>query len=289
MVIIDAQVHLWRSGKSKPPHLAHPFLVEDAIRGMDEAGVDGAVLHPPVSWDPKSNEQAIDAVLAYPHRFAILAYPSLVAPDAQDQVRQLKQRPGVLGLRLYFNQPHNQTWPTDGTLDWLWPLAEEAQLPIALLAGDWLTVIDQIATRHSGLKLMVDHMGALRGAKGDAAFPNMAALVALARHANVAVKLTGGPFYADDAYPFKSLHKHYKIMYDAFGPHRLFWGTDITKMPCSWRECVTHFQAIDWMPEVDKRLIMGEAICEWIGWQRDGNGNAGNGTSRRFGRKPAGA
>ena len=24
--------------------------------------------------------------------------------------------------------------------------------------------------------------------------------------------------------------------YDAFGPQRMFWGTDITKMPCSWRQ-----------------------------------------------------
>jgi hypothetical protein len=56
-------------------------------------------------------------------------------------------------------------------------------------------------------------------------------------------------------------------MYDAFGPRRLFWGTDITKMPCSWRQCVTHFQEIDWIPDADKKLIMGEAICDWLGWK----------------------
>jgi predicted TIM-barrel fold metal-dependent hydrolase len=56
MAIIDAQVHLWRKGTASPPHLATPYLVEDAIRGMEEAGVDGAVLHPPASWDPDSNE-----------------------------------------------------------------------------------------------------------------------------------------------------------------------------------------------------------------------------------------
>lgn len=174
----------------------------------------------------------------------------------------------MLGLRFYFGAPHNKTWPMDGTLDWLWPAAEKAGLPTALLAGDWLPVMGKIAERHPGLKLMVDHMGADRGAKGDAAFPNMKELVALARYPNVAVKLTGGPFYADDPYPFKSLHKHYRVMYDAFGPHRLFWGTDITKMPCPWRQCVTHFQEIDWIPDADKKLIMGDAICEWIGWKR---------------------
>lgn len=267
MPIIDAQVHLWRKGTASPPHLTRPFLVEEAIAEMDKAGVDGAILHPPASWDPDSNEQAVEAVEAYPKRFAILGNPPLDRPDSPSLIAAWKTRPGMLGYRFYFNKPHNKTWPIDGTLDWLWPAAEKAGTPLALLAGDWLPQLGEIAKRYPGLKLTVDHMGALRGAKGDEAFPKMQELTALAKLPNVAVKLTGGPFYADDAYPFKSLHRHYRAMYDAFGPHRLFWGTDITKMPCSWTECVTHFQKIDWIPEADKRLIMGEAICDWLGWR----------------------
>jgi predicted TIM-barrel fold metal-dependent hydrolase len=86
MPIIDAQVHLWRKGTASPPHLTTPYLVEDAIRGMDEAGVDGAILHPPASWDPDSNEQAVEAVLAYPKRFAILGYPPLDKPDSRSLI-----------------------------------------------------------------------------------------------------------------------------------------------------------------------------------------------------------
>ena len=268
MPIIDAQVHLWRKGTPTVLHLERPYMVEEAIRGMDEAGVAGAILHPPTSWDPESNEQAVEAVLAYPGRFAIFANPPLDQPDSRTHVATWKKRPGMLGYRFYFNKPHNQTWPVDGTLDWLWPTAEKAGMPIALLAGDWLPQLGKIAERHPGLKLTVDHMGAVRGAKGNVAFPKMKELTALAKFPNVAVKLTGGPFYADDAYPFKSLHPHYRAMYDAFGPRRLFWGTDITKMPCSWSQCVTHFQEIDWIPEADKMLIMGDAICDWIGWKR---------------------
>jgi len=269
MPIIDAQVHLWRKGIPTVLHLDGPYLVEDALRGMDEAGVDGAILHPPASWDPDSNEQAVEAVLAHPQRFAILGNPPLDRPDSPALVASWRQRPGMLGYRFYFNQPHNRTWPIDGTLDWLWPTAERTQTPLALLAGEWLPQLGEIASRHPDLRLAVDHMGALRGAKGDAAFPKMKELLALARYPNVSVKLTGGPFYADDGYPFKSLHKHYRAMYEAFGPKRLFWGTDITKMPCSWRQCVTHFQEIDWIPTADIQLIMGDAICDWLGWKRE--------------------
>jgi predicted TIM-barrel fold metal-dependent hydrolase len=105
----------------------------------------------------------------------------------------------MLGLRLYFNKPNNRSWPLDGTLDWLWPAAEKAELPTALLAGDWLPLLGQIAARDSRLKLAVDHRGTIRGDKGDAAFPKMKELTAVARCPNVAVKSTGGPFYADDA------------------------------------------------------------------------------------------
>jgi len=268
MPIIDAQVHLWRTGIAKPPHRATPYLVEDANHDMNEAGIDGAVLHPPASWDPESNEQAVEAVLAYPERFAILGYPPFDTLEDRTLIKTWKERPGMLGFRFYFSQPDNQAWPLDGTLGWLWPACEKAEMPLALLAGDWLPLLAQIADGHPALKLMVDHMGALRGAKGDAAFPNMKELMALARYPNVAVKLTGGPFYADDAYPFKSPYKHYRAMYDAFGSRRLFWGTDITKMPCSWKQCVTHFQEIDWIPDADTKLIMVDALCDWIGWKR---------------------
>ncbi len=268
MAIVDAQIHLWRKGIGTPPHITRPYLVEEAIREMDAAGVDAALVHPPASWDPDSNEQAVEAVEAYPTRFAILANPPLDTPESPNHIATWKKRPGVVGCRFYFNKPTNRTWPIDGTLDWLWPAAEKAEMPLALLAADWLPQFGEIAARHPGLKLTVDHMGTLRGAKGEAAFPKMKELTALAKYPNVSVKLTGGPFYADDPYPFKSLHKHYRAMYDAFGPRRLFWGTDITKMPCSWRECVTHFQEIDWIPEADKKLIMGDAVCEWFGWKR---------------------
>ena len=175
----------------------------------------------------------------------------------------------MLGLRFYFSEEGKRKWPTDGTMDWFWPAAEKAQIPVALLVDGWLQLLGEIAARHPDLKLIVDHMGADRIFKGgEAAFTKRKELVALAKLPNVAVKLTGGPFYADDAFPFRSLHAHYRALYDAFGPRRLFWGTDITKMPCTWRECIAHFQEIDWIPEADKKLMMGEALCDWIGWKR---------------------
>ena len=51
----------------------------------------------------------------------------------------------------------------------------------------------------------------------------------------------------------------------------MFWGTDITRMTCSYRECVTMFtEELPWLKGRDLELVMGQAVCDWIGWDRPG-------------------
>lgn len=58
---------------------------------------------------------------------------------------------------------------------------------------------------------------------------------------------------------------------NAFGPARTFWGTDITRLPCSYRECVTMFTAeMPWLQGADKEAVMGQALCNWVGWKLPG-------------------
>src|SRR5262249_45834398 len=141
-----------------------------------------------------------------------------------------------------------------------------------MLATDSLAHIGRIAERHPGLRLTIDHLGGRGGTttlKDDAAMEHMPELIKLARHPNVAVKATGAPGYCSGPYPFRSMHPYLRQIYDAFGPARMFWGTDITKMPCSWRQCVTMFtEELPWLSERDKELVMGRAVCAWWGWTR---------------------
>jgi hypothetical protein len=63
-------------------------------------------------------------------------------------------------------------------------------------------------------------------------------------------------------------HEHLHRCFDAFGADRMFWGTDITRMPCSWRQCVTVFtEELPWLQGRDLELVMGEALCNWVGWR----------------------
>jgi predicted TIM-barrel fold metal-dependent hydrolase len=274
MQIVDAQIHLWGSGL--PSNLSHRqvthFTAEEAIVLMHQGCVDAAVIHPP-GWDPGSTDMAFAAVQNYPGRFAIMGSLPLDRPDSRARIAGWRDQPGMLGLRYTFLHDPARQRLQDGTLDWLWEEAEKASVPIAALATDSLTELGRVAERHPGLRLTIDHLGGRGGLttlKDAASMTHMPDLLALARFPNVAVKATGAPGYSSEAYPFPAMHTYLRQIYDAFGPHRMFWGTDITKMPCSWRECVTMFaRELPWLSDQDKRLIMGDALCAWWGWNRE--------------------
>ena len=273
MQIVDAQIHTW--GQGLPSNQSHwqvtHFTPEEAIALMDEGGVDAAVIHPP-GWDPNSTEMAFAAARNYPGRFAIMGALPLDRPESRERIGTWREQPGMLGLRYTFLHDPLRRRLHDGELDWLFAAAERAGIPIAMLATDSLPEIGHIAERHPGLRLTIDHLGGRGGLttlKDDAAMTHMPQLVALAKHPNVAVKATGAPGYSSEPYPFPTMQTYLRQIFDAFGPHRMFWGTDITKMPCSWRQCATMFtEELPWLGEADKRLVMGDALCAWWGWSR---------------------
>jgi len=267
MLIVDAQIHLWKN--NNPTNANHrqiaDFTADDVLREMDAAGVDAALIHPP-GWDPDSNALAVEAARAHPSRFAILGNFPLDRPESHALIQGWKSRPGMLGLRFALLQPHQQTWLTDGTMEWLWPAAERAGIPIALIGANSVQLVGGIADRYPGLKLIIDHFG-----RPDAAWTSLPAVIAAAKHRNIALKATGAPSYSAEPYPYRDIHGHIRRLYDAFGPERMFWGTDITRMPIPWKQCVTMFtEELPWLSAKDRELIMGRALCKWIGWDLSG-------------------
>ena len=49
MLIVDAQIHLWKDHKPTNPNHRQitDFTAEDVLKEMDEGGVNAAVIHPP--------------------------------------------------------------------------------------------------------------------------------------------------------------------------------------------------------------------------------------------------
>ncbi len=270
MKIIDAQVHIW-SQTVIPPGGGHrqvtSFTAEELLAEMKEAGVDAGLNHPPASWDPTSNALAIEVAKKYPDRFAIMGqFP----PDDRSNERLIpgwRGTPGMMGLRwamLYRNQP---TEVKDGTYDWIWPAAEKAGVPVSLQAGVFLKKFRWIAEAHPRLTLMIDHCGLKVLTKDADALEHLDELLTLAKLPNVAIKATAAPAYSSQPYPFRNLHDPLHRIFDAFGPDRFFWGTDLTRMTCTYRQCVTFFtEELPWLKGQDLEKVMGRGLCKWIGW-----------------------
>jgi L-fuconolactonase len=93
-------------------------------------------------------------------------------------------------------------------------------------------------------------------------------VIKMARLPNVAVKVSALPCYVDEAYPFPTLHPLIRRVVDAFGPQRCFWGTDLSHLPCSYRQAVTLFtEELGFLSSMDKEWIMGRGIADWLNWR----------------------
>jgi len=237
---------------------------------MNEAGVDRVVIVPP-SWEGDRNDLAIAAHLAHPTRFATMGRIDPQDPAARGTLAAWRKQPGMLGLRFTFHTPVLEPLLTEGHMDWIWAEAEAAGVPIYVLVPHRLVpAIDRVAERHPGLKLVMDHLGLNSKQKDAEAFADFDQLLAIARRANVAAKPSALPCYTTDRYPYPSLHPYLRRAYDAFGPKRLFWGTDLSRSPIAYRQQVTMFtEEIPWLSPEDKEWIMGRGVCEWLGWPID--------------------
>ncbi len=274
MLIVDSQIHIWQNGKMSPHHRQNPsYLASDALAEMATAGVDCAVIHPPSALGEASNVLAVEAVRNHPDKFCILGHFDLQSPDREKIVSGWRKRPGMLGFRYTFNQPHEKTWWTDGSLDWFWKACEKEDLRIGLLAtGPNTKAFGKIAERHPGLKMHIDHIGrggGRAGLKDDALYADLGEMLALAKLPNVAVKLSGAPSTSSQPYPYKNIHQYLQKIIEAFGSERCFWGTDITRMPCTYKQCVTMYtEEMPWLKGRDLEQVMGAAFVNWLGWKR---------------------
>ena len=94
--------------------------------------------------------------------------------------------------------------------------------------------------------------------------------VSLAKYPNVSVnKLSAAPNNSTEVYPFRDFTPHIRRVFDAYGPQRCYWGTDITNGfdKASYRQRITHFtDELPFLSEAEKDLIMGRAILARLDW-----------------------
>ena len=75
------------------------------------------------------------------------------------------------------------------------------------------------------------------------------------------------PCYSNEAYPFRNLHGYLEQVYRHFGPRRRFWGSDVSRLPCSYRQALDHFvQELDFIAPADLPWVMGRGLSDVLRW-----------------------
>ncbi|MFY9836073.1 MAG: amidohydrolase family protein [Xanthobacteraceae bacterium] len=273
-MIVDAQVHLWKANTPDRPwlpnrvaQLPEPYTIEQLVPMMNEAGVDRAVIVPP-SWEGDRNDCAIEAARRYPERFAIMGRIPVNDPNVAKLLPDWKKQPGMRGIRLTFHPPQWH-WLSDGKVDWFWPLAEKYGVPV-MFYGAPMPHFGKLAERHPQLAMIADHLGVTGDTvKEGKLTEGIQETAALAKYPNVSVKLSTTPFYSSETYPFRDMTAHIRRLFDAFGPRRCYWGTDLTNSfhKATYRQRITHFtETLDFLSSEDKEWIMGRAILARLNW-----------------------
>ncbi len=276
MHILDSQVHLWADdsparpwppGRAAQAHRVPAVGAPEMIAAMNRAGVARAVVVPP-SWEGDRNDVALAAAAAHPDRFAVMGRFPIEARSEAHRLPAWRDQPGMLGVRVTL---HRSPWLDAGEVDWFWREAELAGLPVMVYAPGRARALGAVAARHPGLPLVVDHLAIPVDAVGDAAFAELGDVLALARHPNVAVKASALPCHSRERYPFGDLHAHLRRVFDAFGPSRILFGTDYSRLPCSYEDAIRLFSdALDFLSASDRAEILGGAAARWLRWPSSG-------------------
>jgi predicted TIM-barrel fold metal-dependent hydrolase len=109
----------------------------------------------------------------------------------------------------------------------------------------WRTsLFGAIADKHPQLTLILDHTGVTAAMVKDGKLDDgIAETVALAKYPNVGVKVSASPGLSREPYPFRDVAGHINRVFEAYGPQRSYWGTDLTNSyaKASYRQRISHF------------------------------------------------
>ena len=124
---------------------------------MDGAGVDRAVLVPP-TWE-RNNNFALSAAREQPRRFAVMGRLDPTDRDSVAGLRTWCAEPGMLGVRLVYNQRDADARLRIADEAGFFRAAEEASVPLMLYAPHLHSELSSIAARYPSLRLIIDHLG----------------------------------------------------------------------------------------------------------------------------------
>ncbi|MBS7701549.1 MULTISPECIES: amidohydrolase family protein [unclassified Chelatococcus] len=272
MFVIDSQIHCWEESAEFPtPDSARAnhgaeHTVRQALARMDANGIARSILVPFGSWisDAMKNRYALDAAAKYPNRFAVMGQFEFDLPNAGEALATWR-RDGMLGIRRYFRfsaKPLQE-------LDWFWRGLVDHDIPFMSAAPNRMAAFAPVLERFPSLRLIIDHAGREPfDLQDEAVWADLNDTLDLARFRNVSIKVSSLPCFSSAPYPFPVLHEPIHRIYDAFGPDRMLWGSDVTRLKWSFEDNMRLFtEALPFLSDEDKQWIMGRSAAKACRWE----------------------
>ncbi|MFL5881659.1 MAG: amidohydrolase family protein [Actinomycetota bacterium] len=233
---VDAHHHLWDPGRRAYPWMdesvaaiRRPFGVADLDAAAGPEGFEATIAVQAVS-SVEETEELLDAAAAPGRVAGVVGWVDLADPEVAATLAALRARPGGRSLVGVRHQVHDEPDPDgllrDPVLEGLAAVAGAGLVYDLLVRERELPAARVVAERLPELTLVVDHLAKPRIREG-AMEPWTGGLAALARHPNVACKVSGLVTEADwTAWTPAQLVPYVAHAAEVFGPERLLFGSD---------------------------------------------------------------
>jgi len=275
MPIIDAQVHAYERNHPGRPWLAAlhgpPEITGDEmVKAMDAVGVDGAVLVSVFTMYGFDASYALEVGRKYPGRFGLVKPVDPADPAVADTIAEWKRTPGTVAIRIMMNRLPKVD-PADPGVNRVLAAAARHSLPVNVLCWGRLDEIGPIAARNPNTRLVIDHLGLLQPYEPPVPkepFAELPKVLALAKHENVAIKITGACTLSHEPYPYRDIWDPLRRILDAYGFERSMWGTDWTRAAAllTYKQGVDAFRTTDRLNESERAALMGGTLAKIYRW-----------------------
>ncbi len=275
MPIVDAQVHAYdRDHPGRPWREALPgpdeASGETMVAAMDAVGVDGALLVSPWTMYRYDPSYAVEVHAAHPGRFGLVAPVDPRRDAVAEDIARWAATPGAVGIRLMAWGEAAGALDEPGA-DQVCRAAATHGLPICVLCWGQLPALDALAGRHPETQFVLDHLGIpqpFAPPPPAEPFAELPAVLALARHPNLAIKVTGACTLSREPFPFRDLRAPLERVFEAYGFERCLWGTDWTRATAlvSYGDAVEAVRADGWLGDAERDALMGGSLARVYGW-----------------------
>ena len=156
-----------------------------------------------------------------------------------------------------------------GEYDRMFAAIEASGLALCIYAPETPEGLHRVAEAYPDLQIVLDHMCLKQQPPYTLAadpFEMLPKVLELARHPNIAGKLSGMATMSAEAYPFADVWPAIHRIVEAFGPQRLMWGTDTTRTSLPYRQELEFFSASNELIPADKAMILGGALEKIFKW-----------------------